>query len=369
MRVDEVTIQVTMTMRNYRKLGPLLGNLGAQMGQLKWAGAPVYLRRFRGRYVLLAGLIATLAATWIMSLYIWDIRIEGNENIPAAVILHALDDAGVGIGTFGPSIDAEFLRHRMLLELADLSWITVNINGSRATVIVRERVHPPTMFPEGVATAVYATRSGIVDQVLVWDGMPLVAVGDTVVMGQDLVSGRMESLAQGTRFVRADAEIFARTWHALSMSMPLEFVEKVYTGEVSTKRILFFGRNRINLFFDSGISHITYDKIVNQSDFVLPGGIVLPIRLERRTYTVYEAVVTRLDETTAALFLQARLLEQLRERIGPHGQVLSTEFEVEVGNGIVTVHLRAECREQIASVRRLREDEMVIAAPITEESR
>ena len=368
-RVDAVTIQVTMTLRNYRKLRPLLTNLNAEVKQVKRTGVPVFLRRLRKRYVLLAGLLITLATTWIMSLYIWDIRVEGNEAVPAAVILGALEEAGVGIGSFGPDINPESLRHQVLPGLEDVAWFTVNVNGSRATVIVRERVHAPQMFPEGVATAVYATRSGIIDQMIIWEGVPLVELGDTVVMGQDLISGRIESEAMGTRFVRADAQIFARTWYELSMSMPLTFVEKAYCGEGSTKSIIFFGRSRINLFFDSGNSYITYDKIVKESDFVLPGGIVLPIRLERRIYMRYEPVVTRLDETTAALFLQEQLLRRLEELIGPNGQVLSTRFEVEIGNDIVTVHLEAECREQIAARRRLREDEMAALPPLTEETR
>jgi len=367
-RVDTVTVQVTMTFWNYRKLRPLLGNLSAEVKQVRRSGVPVFLRRVRRRYVLLAGLIVTLAATWVMSLYIWDIRVEGNEAVPAAVILGALAEAGVGIGSFGPEINPESLRHRILPQLDDVAWFTVNVNGSRATVIVRERVHAPEMFSEGVATAVYATRSGVIDQMIIWEGLPLVEVGDTVVMGQDLVSGQVDSLTMGTRFVRADAEIFARTWYEVSMSIPLAYVEKAFCGEVSTKSIIFFGRSRINIFFDSGNSYIAYDKIVKEADFVLPGGIVLPIRLERRIYTRYEPVVTRLDETTAALFLQEQLLAGLSELIGPTGQVLSTRFEVEIGDGVVTVHLRAECREQIAARRRLREDEMAAIPPITEES-
>jgi len=359
-RVDALTVQVTMRMKGYRKLRPLLQNLNAEVKPIKRAGVPVFWRRVRRRYVLLAGLILTLAAIWIMNLYIWDIRVEGNETIPAAVILSSLDELGVGIGTFGPSVETEALRNQMLLRLEDLAWITVNLNGSRATVIVRERVHAPQMFPEGIPTAVYATQSGVIEQMTIWAGTPLVEVGSTVVMGQDLITGRMESAARGSRFVRADAEIFARTWHELSMSTPLEQTEKVHTGETSTKNILFFGQRRINLFLNSGISHITYDKIVNESDFHLPGGIVLPIRLERRIYAAYEPVVTRLDETTAALFLQEQLMTRLETLIGSHGQVLRADFEVEIKAGIVTVHLRAETREQIAAIRRMREDELVV---------
>jgi len=252
------------------------------------------------------------------------------------------------------------LRNEVLLKLEKLSWITVNVTGSRATVIVRERIPLPEMFPEGVATAVYATGSGVVDQMMIWEGVPLVAVGDTVVIGQDLVSGRMDSIASGTRFVRADAQIYARTWYTLSMSIPLDFSEKTYTGSVSTKSTIFFGQSRINLFFDSRISYRSYDKIIEQSGFALPGGLLLPIRLERRIYTEYELISARLDEMRAAVELQERLLARLNVLIGPWGQILATSFSMEVAEGLVTVCLEAECLEQIAAIRRLSEDEMVI---------
>ena len=368
LRIDEVTIEVTMTTRAYRKLRPLMGNLQAEIRRVKRAGAPILLWRVRKRYALIAGLILTLTATWVMSLYIWDIRVEGNDTVQQMVILRALEDVGIGIGAFGPGIDPERIRNEVLLQLPDVAWITVNVNGSRATVIVRERVHPPNRVPEGEPTAVYATQSGVIDQMVIWGGIPLVEVGDTVEMGQDLVTGRFESLARGTHFVRAEARIYARTWYSLSMSMPLDVIEKVDTGETSTKSIIIFVQSRINLFFDSRISYINYGKIVEHVDFVLPGGIILPIRRERRIYTEFETVHRRLDETSAALILQERLLTRLRELIGEDGQIVRTDFRVELGDGIITVHLEAECREQIAAIRRLREDERIITPPITEET-
>jgi len=366
-RIDEVTMGVTMTFRAYKKLKPLLGRVQAEVQKTKKQGIPIFLWRLRKRYALLTGLVIALAVTWIMSLYIWDIRVEGNETVPEAVILSVLDDLGVGIGSFGPGIEPPVIRNQALLELEDVEWLTINRNGSRAVVIIRERTHPPDRIPEDIPSAVYATQSGMIDQMIVWEGTPLVELGDTVEMGQDLITGRVDSLARGTYFGRADARIYARTWHSLSMSMPLEFYEKVYTGEISTKSIIFFGESRINLFFDSGISYITYDKIVERFDFTLPGGIVLPIRRERRIYTQFEKAPHRIDETRAALMLQERLIEQLRAHIGPAGEVLRTDFRVEVGEGMITVHLEAECREQIAALRRLDEEELIITPPITEE--
>jgi len=366
-RIDEVTIEVSMSLRAYKKLKPFLERVQAEVKKAKKQGVPIFFWRLRKRYALLAGLVIALAVTWIMSLYIWDIRVEGNQAVPKAVILSVLGDLGVGIGAFGPNIEPSVIRNQALLELEDVEWLTINRNGSRALVIIRERVHPPDRIPENIPTAVYAAQDGIIDQIIVWNGTPLVALGDTVEMGQDLITGRVDSQARGTYFGRADARIYARTWYTLSMSMPLELYEKVYTGEISTKSIIFFGESRINLFFDSGISHITYDKIVERSELVLPGGIILPIRRERRIYTQFEKVPHRIDETRAALMLQEQLMERLRERIGSAGEILRTEFRVEVEGGLITVHLEAECREQIAALRRLDEEELIVTPPITEE--
>ena len=368
-RIDEVTIEMTMTLRAYKKLKPLLERIQAEVQQTKKQGAPVFLWRMRKRYALITGLVLALTATWITSLYIWDIRVEGNETVSQVVILSALEELGVEIGAFGPRIKPEIIRNEALLRLADIEWLTINVNGSRATVIVRERIHPPVRIEEDIPTAVYASQGGIIDRIIIWNGTPLVEVGDTVEMGQDLITGRVDTLLGGTYFQRADGRIYARTWYTLSMSMPLEGYEKVYiyAGEVSTKSTIIFGENRINLFFDSSISHRTYDKIVETSDFILPGGIILPIRRERRVYTQFETVPHRMDETRAALLLQERLLERLRERIGTAGEILRTDFRVEIGEGVITVHLEAECREQIAALRRLNEEELIITPPITEE--
>ena len=79
--------------------------------------------------------------------------------MPDEEILRALEQNGVGIGTFSFSLDPEGLRNRVLLEIPELSWLTVNVSGCRATVQVRERVKkagdggrahpPPTWWPAG----------------------------------------------------------------------------------------------------------------------------------------------------------------------------------------------------------------------------
>ena len=361
-RLDAVTVEISMSLSGFRRLEPLLENIGATAKRKRKRGAPVLFWRVRKRYALLAGLLLALIATWVLSLFIWEIEIVGNQEVPAVEILRVLETQGVGIGAFGPNIEPEALRNRILLEMEDISWITINVHGSHATVIVRERQWPPEMHEETAKTVVYATQSGIVEQMFVWAGTVLVEIGDTVEIGQDLVTGRMESILGELWFVRADAQIYARTWYEMSMSMPLFYLEKEYTGESSAKSTMFWGNQRINLFFDSGISYANYDKIVSRRNFSFPGGIILPIAIERRVYEEYRLVRRERSSAQAAMVLQERLLDELAQMLGASGQIIRSDFEVELHDGMITVHLQAEAREQIAALRRITEEERL--API-----
>ena len=362
-RIDPVTVEMSMRLKSFQKLLPLLENIGATAKKKRQKGAPVLFRRMRKRYVLLSGLLLTLIATWVLSLYIWEIEIEGNTEVSSIEILQVLDDLGMGIGSFSPNIDPVMLRHMALLELEDISWLTVNVQGSRARVIVRERMWAPDMFDEGEKTAVYAMRSGVIEQMFIWDGTSLVEEGQVVEVGQDLITGRMESVIGETWFTRADAEIYARTWYEMSLSMPLSYLQREHTGETWSKRTIIIGNWRINLFFDSGISWGNYDKIINRHELLLPGGILLPLSMERRVYLEYTLVSGEFDPTYAALILQERLLKQLEELLLPGGQIIRTDFEVSVSNGMISVYMQAEAREQIAALRRLTEEERVVIPP------
>jgi hypothetical protein len=53
--------------------------------------------------------------------YLGDRR-EGNETVSSADILSALDDMGIGIGSFGPSIVNEQVSNEILQVIPELSF-------------------------------------------------------------------------------------------------------------------------------------------------------------------------------------------------------------------------------------------------------
>lgn len=68
--------------------------------------------------------------------------------------------------------------------------------------------------------SVTARKTGIIERMQVYLGAPLVEVGDAVLEGEPLVSGRVESGLGSVRYVHASALVEARTYYELTVVSP-----------------------------------------------------------------------------------------------------------------------------------------------------
>lgn len=316
---------------------------------VKKSGLAFFLKGMRRRRVLFAGFFLSLIAVCFFSLFVWEIEVTGNETIPSSEILAVLRNHGVRVGMYGLSIDQQDLRSRVLFEMKDLSWITVNIIGTKAEVIVRERIKKPEIVDIKRPSIVVASKSGLITKMNVFQGEPLVSAGQTVAKGDVIISSEMQSLNSGTRQVHAMGEVYARTWYEVSYEMPLEYSMKNYTGKESKNiTIILFGR-RINLYFNTGITDTFCDKIIKNDRLTLPGGIALPISLYTEKSRYYKLSSESIEKVEAEKLLKERLTEKLDSLIGD-GKKTKVIFESNVVNTSLRVTMWAECLEQIGEI-------------------
>lgn len=153
---------------------------------------PFFLARFRKRYALLVGLCLSLTAVLVLSRFILIIDVEGNETVPTAQILSELRRQGLRVGVYGPGLDERDLAHEALLQLPDLSWMAINLHGTRAQVLVREAVKKPPAEDGSVVGDVVAESGGIVSHMEVLSGEAVCQEGDTVAAGDVLISGSVK---------------------------------------------------------------------------------------------------------------------------------------------------------------------------------
>lgn len=313
-------------------------------------GATKIKKQIKKRLALCISLVCVMVLLMISSLFVWEIEVIGNENVTTGEILRALEDKGVYIGSFWLNYKNELIRNEMLLEISELSWLTVNVNFSKATVIVRERLETPTIIEDNKQADIIASKDGIIFKMDVLEGRSMVTRGTYVLSGDLLISGYIDSEIEGTAVyhVYSQGTVTAYTYYEISaVSQDISYV-KEYTGEENTNFAIIIGKNRINLNNNASNEMLKCDKIIEEYPLSIEGAFSMPISLVKETYKEYNLVISEKDLSEIVASLEETLYANLKQKLGDDGEILSSSTVVTNANGKVTVCLRAECLENIA---------------------
>ena len=330
---------------------------GCVLSAVRQRGLPFFLKGFRRRYALMAGLLLSLCMLAGGSQVVLDIEVTGNETLSDREILSQLRLCGVGIGTFGPSVPVRTVENELLRTMDRLSFCALTFHGTRAVLSVREAVPAPRLEDLTRPADVVAAADGILLHVEPWSGDARFREGDAVLKGEVLISGTMDMdpppLIQedlGSMTVRAEGRVLARTWRTLEARTDLSAAGKAYTGAALTRYSLYLLGRRVNFYQNSGIPYEKYDIITQTKEWAPWGDRGLPIRWQRETVREYEASPLALDAEKAEALLKERLSEALSAML-EEGTVLQKDFRAAREGDTLTVTLLAQCIEQIGRTK------------------
>ena len=319
-------------------------------------GVPYFLRGFRRRYALLAGLALCLLGFALGSHTVLSIDVTGNETVPTQTILSRLRLCGVSLGTYAPGIPIRAVENKMMLAMNELSFFSLNIHGARAEVIVRERDPGRALRQEGVASNVVAAATGIVTHIEPWVGDAQVQEGEVVCQGDVLISGRMvmDTPTPAERemepmLVHAEGKVLARTWRTLTARLPLTAQVKRHTGEEVTRYSLSLLGKRVKFYQNGSIPYENYDTITKLRTWSPWGDRGLPVQWQKETCRAYELEQQALDPARVEEMLRQELRKTLEAQLD-QGTVLQTDYRVSREGDLLCVTLLAQCTEQIGRV-------------------
>ncbi len=343
---DPFTVSIAIP-RGYLKQAEQCIDLGmCRTASCRETGLPKLLRSILHRPVLLIFLVLASLTIGLLPQFVLFYQVIGNETVPEAQILRALEEIGVTFGLYGPNIDPERISNQILKKVPELEWIAVNQNGCRAQVIVRERPDIPEIYHRKGLANVIAARSGIITKQSVLAGQAIHQVGDTVLEGDLLVSG-MVDLERTCTVERARAEIYARTWRESEAIIPSTYYAKTYNGKTKTTIWLCLGEKRMKIFGNSGISPWNCDKITKRKPLQLPGGLSLPISVEIQSLCFYETRTCDLPAEEASEILNAHA-EHTAANDMIAGQILQRQHHLSREKGHYLLSSVLECHEMIA---------------------
>lgn len=281
-------------------------------------GLPYFLKRYKRRYGLIVGVLIFLVLTKLSTVYVWDITVEGNDTVSDAEVLYTLEKLGFSVGSYIPDVNFYNICHEFILENENVSWISVNMEGTSARVKLIEADKKGGNNSNGTPSNLVAKIDGIIVRTETVNGQVCVKAGEAVKKGQLLISGVVE-IGQGQdtgryMLTRSEGRIYAMTDRLLTVEVALSGTETVQKDMILVKKTLkFFGKS-IKVKENSSILQDGCDIIKEDRRVVLFEGfgngwqIPLPIQViseyvgitEQREYSYTEKEALALAEKKMA---------------------------------------------------------------------
>ncbi len=344
-RLDPLTLTFFVSRKAASKVFSLSMPQNITLFREKEFGLPAFLSRYKARKALLICPAVVCLLLFLSTQFIWNVNVITDDPAEEALILAELKKLGVKRGALKKSVSQSEVKRQMILSDNSLLWIWVDIKGTSAIVRLAERQAPPEVFDEDEATSVYASRDCVITELIARNGTPRVSVGDTVLKGQLLIEGVMESTDESVAFVHASGTVKGAVWEEKEVSIPKVKEIRTPTGAFTERLSVKFSDFLLKLFINSRISYQTYDIIEEENSFpFLPAVFVKT--------TVKEVNVTHENQDIASLVKKSE--DEFTSSLKDAGIAVKeiTSNQTDLG-GSVSVTIRALCDEDVALERRM----------------
>ena len=276
--------------RDYKRIRRLRKRSRVRLKIKRRRGVPFVVHRYRYRKGIIVGLVIFIVFLSTMPRMVWSVEVCGNERVTTAEILSAAKEIGIKNGAKISSLDTENLRLDFLIKIPELSWSAINIEGSRVTIDVRERLSTELVEDKTPCNLV-ATADGIITKVYVKKGSAVVKVGDAVRKGDVIALGTVEYGDLSTVLCHAMGEIYAETNRKITVTVPLTETKLIPTGRIKKKRVFQLFGVYVPLYLGS----VKFDYTASANEKSLKSGdITLPV-------SVIEAEFCEVKETEVKL--------------------------------------------------------------------
>lgn len=342
---DKDVYYMNISLSGFRNLRSIARKTKTRVVILKRYGLPFLLPKIFSRKFFCLGLIAAVFFWFYTSFFVWEITIEGNQTITDDIFMDFLAEKGIGIGVKSSKIDIEQLEKDIRREFDEITWTSAKFSGTNLIIAVKENDAVLSPVREEVISDLFADKDGIIVSMIVRSGVPKVKIGDTVEMGTLLISGDVpvyndDNTIRNYQYTRADADIIVERYRDVYITLPYDYIKKVYTGRQKKQTSIHIaGRD---FFFGQQANFTYFDEVSSKNEITLMKGITLPFSFSTHTYREYQNMecVYTLQEAEELLKQEFdKLLEDLKNK-----DVMYLEENVNMntsrGNWILTGELK-----------------------------
>ena len=325
---------MNITLKGFWELRPIVKKTGTRVAILERYGLPFFLPKLLKRKMFVAGLFLTIAFWLVSSLFIWDIKLNGNYQITEDVFRSFLKQNQVRIGMRQDELDIEELEKQIRRQFPQITWASARLEGTRLLIDIKENDAPLTTDkPETTpGTDLVAEYDGRIVSIIVRNGVPKVGIDDMVEKGAILVEGKVPVYNEDTtlreyQYVDADADILLEHGMDFTASLPLNHTEKKYTGREKSSHYIKLGDRSWSLPQDRPF--LVYDSVIRESRPLMLERLSVPAFWGTVTYREYQNVEYKYTEEEAKAHLNQKLMDFLAELEEKGVQIIEKDVRIE----------------------------------------
>lgn len=163
-------LKAKISKSDFKKIRLIAKKTGCKITLDGKKGLPFVIKKYKKRKIFAIALAVIAIFCFIITRFIWNIEIVGNERISKEEILSDLAKYGIAEGKFKSNLDLDKIKNEIRLNREDLSWIGIDIKGTNAIITVVESIGEPEIFDENVVTNIIADKSGTISKMIVRNG-------------------------------------------------------------------------------------------------------------------------------------------------------------------------------------------------------
>ena len=361
----ENAIQMEIDAENFKKLRPLVRKTHVKIHILNRHGPAFFFYRHKRRWWFLLGMTVFAGMIYILSLFVWQIDIDGNRKYTDALILQALAQMDVKTGCRKSEIDLPEIEEELRIMYNEITWVSASIAGTKLQIELREgdlkisgssgggqtgnvkRVenrenNPKTQNGESetdLPANLVADEDAIITNLVVRRGTVAVRYGDEVKKGDVLIEGKVyiyneDETLKKVDYLTAEGDVFGKYQELYEKHYQRKHEVRGYTGKNYRELgVAIVGKSFCLPVWENILKKQLEEKTLSEvwswkKQFRLTPTFYLPFALEYTEYVPYENVVEEYTDEVIKKMAEEELQKYLNELEKKGVQIISNSVTI-----------------------------------------
>lgn len=361
----ENAIQMEIDAENFKKLRPLVRKTHVKIHILNRHGPAFFFYRHKRRWWFLLGMTVFAGMIYILSLFVWQIDIDGNRKYTDALILQALAQMDVKTGCRKSEIDLPEIEEELRIMYNEITWVSASIAGTKLQIELREgdlkisgssgggqtgnvkRVenrenNPKTQNGESetdLPANLVADEDAIITNLVVRRGTVAVRYGDEVKKGDVLIEGKVyiyneDETLKKVDYLTAEGDVFGKYQELYEKHYQRKHEVRSYKGKNYRELgVAIVGKSFCLPVWENILKKQLEENTLSEvwswkKQFRLTPTFYLPFALEYTEYVPYENVVEEYTDEVIKKIAEEELQKYLNELEKKGVQIISNSVTI-----------------------------------------